>query len=253
MNFHHAIVRAPGKDFAQGITSAGLGPPDYDRMLAQHAAYVQALETLGLQVLRLDPLEGFPDAYFVEDVAVVTPELAVITRPGAPARRGEENTMQPVLAAHKETARIRPPGTLDGGDVLIVERQVFIGLSGRTNREGAKQLGSYLGEHGYTWTAVQVGAGLHLKSGVNYVGKNTLLASEEFAGMGVFDGYDKIVVEADEAYAANTLLINGRLIMPQGFARTRAQLARLGFEVIELDVSEARKMDGGLTCMSIRF
>lgn len=253
MTFRHAIVRTPGPDFAQGITTAGLGQPIYALMLAQHAAYVTALETLGLKVLTLDPLPGYPDAYFVEDVAVVTPELAVITRPGALARRGEEDAVQPVLARYMETARIQPPGTLDGGDVLLIDRHFFVGISGRTNREGADQLGRVLGAHGYTWTAVEVGAGLHLKSGVNYVGEGTLLVTGEFASRDVFGDYNKIVVEPAESYAANTLLVNNRLIAPQGFPHTHAQLTSLGFEIIELDVSEARKLDGGLTCMSLRF
>ena len=253
MTFRHAVARMPGEDFAQGITNAGLGEPNYALMLAQHAAYVRVLEVLGLQVLTLDPLPGYPDAYFVEDVAVVTPELAVITRPGAIARRGEQDSIQPVLAGYKETARIQSPGTLDGGDVLLIDRHLFVGISERTNRQGAAQLGRFLGAYGYTWTAVEVGAGLHLKSGVTYVGKNTLLVTGDFVDLNVFDGYDKIVVDAVESHAANTLLVNGRMVIPMGFPRTRAQLASLGLEIIELDVSEARKMDGGLTCMSLRF
>jgi len=135
-----AILRRPGDDFAAGITTSGLGAPDPALMLAQHAAYAATLRALGLAIDVLDPLPGFPDAYFVEDAAVIVPEVAVITRPGAPARREETEPIVPVLARHREIARLAAPATLDGGDVLVVDRDVFVGLSARTNVEGAAQL-----------------------------------------------------------------------------------------------------------------
>src|SRR5207302_3252874 len=135
-----AILRRPGADFAAGITTAGLGVPDHARMLVQHAAYATTLRALGLAVDVLEPLSGFPDAYFVEDVAVIVPELAVIARPGATSRRGETDAIVPVLASHREVVRLEQPATLDGGDVLVADRAVFVGLSARTNAEGAAQL-----------------------------------------------------------------------------------------------------------------
>lgn len=251
--FTHAIVRTPGPDFADGLTTSGLGRPDHARMLVQHQAYVNALRTLGLSVQVLEPLPHHPDAYFVEDAAVVTPELAVITRPGAPARRGEAPALAPVLAAHKPTAAIHAPGTLDGGDVLIVGKRVFIGITGRTNIEGATQLGRLLEPQGFCWTPIPVGEGLHLKTFVNTLGGDTLLLAEAFLGHEAFAPYERLVVDPEEGYAANVLWINGHLLIPKGFPRTRDLLASRDLPLVELDCSEPRKMDGGLTCMSVRF
>jgi dimethylargininase len=240
-----AILRRPGPDFAEGITTAGLGTPDYALMLAQHAAYADALRSLGLAVEVLAPLVGFPDAYFVEDVAVVVPELAVIARPGAPSRRGEEEGIDEVLAWHREIARIEAPATLDGGDVLVADRDVFVGLSGRTNREGAEQLARRLAPHGYRVTTVPVSTGLHLKSGVSWLGARTMLLTEQFARH--FHEYRCIV--AEEA-ACNTVLVNDTLLVPPGFS---GAVAQAGLRVVELEVSEPRKMDGGLSCLSLRL
>jgi dimethylargininase len=251
--YSRAIVRQPGENCALGITTAGLGAPDYELLLAQHAAYVQTLRALGLQVIALEAHPGYPDGYFVEDTAVVTPRVAVIARPGAEARRGEEEAIAPVLARYRPTVRIQAPGTVDGGDVLMVGNHVYVGISERTNEEGARQLERALVSYGHTWTPVPVGAGLHLKSGVNCVGENTLLLGEAFARRDEFRVHERIVVDADEAYAANTLWVNGCLIVPRGYPRTREKLGALGLEIVELDVSEMRKMDGGLTCLSLRF
>lgn len=251
--FTHAITRKPGENFAQGLTSANLGPPSYALILEQHAAYLERLRSLGLEVVVLEPEPDYPDGYFVEDAAIVTPRLAVITRPGAASRRGEEITIQPVLARYLPTVQIQAPGTVDGGDVLMVGSHFFVGLSERTNPEGAAQLGRSLEEHGYTWVALPVGAGLHLKSSVNSLGGDTLLITPELADYDEFADYDRIILDADEAYAANTLWVNDTLLTPKGFPKTRRKLEATGLEVIELDVSEVRKMDGGLTCMSLRF
>ncbi len=252
--FTRAIVRKPGKNFAQGLTTTtNDAPASYQKLVNQHAAYLNTLESLGLELILLDALPDHPDAYFVEDTAVVAADVAVVTNPGAPTRRGEEQTIAPVLARFRKVERIRSPGTVDGGDVLQVGRNFFIGVSERTNPAGADQLGRILSAYGYTWSTVAVGAGLHLKSSVNYVGQNTLLVAEDFAGHEQFRGYGKIVVDHREAYAANTLLINDHLLMPAGYPHTRKKLETLSLEIIELDTSEVRKMDGGLTCMSIRF
>ncbi|MEW5871738.1 MAG: arginine deiminase family protein [Chloroflexota bacterium] len=251
--FTQAITRTPGADFAQGLTTSSLGPPNYALMLHQHAAYVDVLRSLGLLVTILPALPGYPDAYFVEDPAIVVPEAAIITHPGAPSRRGEADAIMPALTPHRPVQRIQPPGTLDGGDVLIIGKRAFIGISERTNSQGAEQLGRILEQHGYTWTGVPVGAGLHLKSSVNYVGNNILLISQSFAGRSEFTDYRQIVLGPGEEYACNTLLINETLITPQGFPSVYQELAALDRRVIELDASEARKMDGGLTCMSLRF
>jgi dimethylargininase len=251
--FTHAIVRKPGDDFARGITTSNLGTPRYELIMKQHAAYIEALSSLRLEVIVLEALPNYPDAYFVEDTAVVTPDVVIITNPGNKDRQGEEDTIERALAAYRKTVRIHAPGTVDGGDVLQVDSHFFVGISERTNREGATQLGCIFEEYGYTWATVCVEAGLHLKSGVNYIGKNTLLITEQFKGRDEFKGYDTIIVNKTEEYAANTLLINNSLITPKGFPNTIKKLEATGLDIIELDVSEVRKMDGGLTCMSLRF
>ncbi len=252
-NFKYAIARRPGMNFAQGLTTANLGQSSFELMQKQHQAYVETLESLGLEIVVLDALPRYPDAHFVEDTALVTPHVGVITNPGAEARKGEADEIEPVLSMYRKTVRITSPGTVDGGDVLMVGNHFFIGVSERTNTLGANQLGHILEEDGNTWIAVPVGAGLHLKSSVNYVGSNTLLITEDFSDLPAFRNYDKIILDPEENYAGNTLLVNGILLMPSGFPKTRNKLETLGQDIIELDVSEARKMDGGLTCLSLRF
>jgi dimethylargininase len=253
LRFTRAIVRRPSPSFAEGLTTAGLGPPSYSRMLRQHEQYIRALSSSGLEVTVLDPLPQFPDAHFVEDVAVVLPELAVLARPGADSRLGEEAAMEPVLASLRPLERIEPPGTLDGGDVLVLENHCLIGVSDRTNEEGAAQLGRMLDARGWSWTALSVGTGLHLKSDVNSLGGQNLLVTREYADRPGLASYRRVTVPVGEEYAANSLWVNGRLLVPAGFPRTRRKLEESGPEVLTLEVSEAQKMDGGLTCMSLRF
>ena len=252
--FTQAIARKPGKNFARGLTTAvSATPPQYELLLNQHESYLETLISCGLEVTVLDPLPDHPDAYFVEDTAVVTADVAVITNPGAAPRKGEVKSIARVLSDFRKTERILAPGTLDGGDVLQVENHFFIGTSQRTNKDGAAQLGRILEQFGNTWVTIPVGDGLHFKSSVNYVGKNTLLVTPDFAENTELGGYDKIILDEAEAYAANTLLVNDRLLTPSGFPRARKQLEGLGLEIIELETSEMRKMDGGLTCLSLRF
>jgi len=252
--FSHAITRKPCENFARGLTTTVSSEPAvYELMLKQHTAYLEALSTAGLEVIVLDPQPDYPDAHFVEDTAVVTSDVAVITIPGADARQGEEESIIPVLAEFRKIERIKAPGTLDGGDVLQVGNHFFIGISERTNREGATQLGRILQSYGNTWTTVAVGAGLHFKSSVIFVGQNTLLVTSDFTAKETLKGYNQIVLDSAESYAANTLLVNEHLLIPTGYPGTRKLLGTLGLNMIELEVSEVRKMDGGLTCMSLRF
>lgn len=253
MRFSHAITRLPGKEMAAGITTSTLGAPDYKKALIQFDAYVDTLSDCGVSVTVLDPLEGCPDAHFVEDTAVVTPNIAVITNPGAASRRGEVTSVETALEPFRKTVRVRSPGTIDGGDVLMIGHRLFIGLSDRTNEQGAMQLGDAVAGFGFTWTPVSVAAGLHFKSSVNAVGNDTLLTTRAFADHPALAGFRRIVISPQEEYAGNTLLVNDHLIMPAGFPDTRKKLQALGRPVIELDTSEFRKMDGGLTCLSLRF
>lgn len=249
--FTRAVCRPPGPDLAAGLTTAELGLPDPDLALDQHAAYVKVLEDLGLAVEVLPVLEGHPDACFVEDTAVVVPGLAVVTRPGAPSRLGEEDSVAAVLPG--PLTRLTAPATLDGGDILVAERTCWIGLSARTNADGARQLGAALQPLGYECVTVEVGAGLHLKSGVNHLGGRRLLATPDLADHPAFVGWEVLVVAEEESYAANTLFVNGTLLTPAGFPRTRELIESCGLPVRELDTSEFRKVDGGLTCLSLRF
>ena len=251
--FKYAITRRPGKTFDRGITTSNLGVPDYELALKQHAAYIETLRSIGLDVIELDPLPDYPDAHFVEDTAVVTPEVAVITNPGAPSRRGEEKSIAEVLLQYRQIEYIQSPATVDGGDVLMMGNHFFIGISERTNPQGAEQLGRILEKYKKTWTSLQVGAGLHFKSSVNYIGRNSILVTPDFAYHKALNGYSKIIVDQKEEYSANTLWLNNHLLLPGGFPNTKTKLESLGLPIIELDVSEMQKMDGGLTCLSIRF
>ena len=251
--FTYAITRIPAETFDRGMTTANLGTPSYDRVMSQHRAYAETLKSIGLSIIALDPLTNYPDAHFVEDTAVVTPEVAIITNPGATSRQGEEKSVAGVLEQYRRIERIQAPGTLDGGDVLMIGNHFLIGISERTNQQGAEQLGRILSNHGKTHTTLTVGAGLHLKSSINYIGRNTVITTPDFEEHEALEGYDKITTDLNESYAANTLWINDHLLVPEGFPDTKAKLKALGLPIFELDVSEMRKMDGGLTCLSLRF
>lgn len=247
----HSIVRKPGKNFAGGITTSELGKPDPVKALEQHAAYCYALRMCGLELTVLEADERYPDGCFVEDTAVITNDIAVITRPGAVSRRGEELLIEKVISGFRKTVRIEPPGTLDGGDIMKVEDHFYIGLSGRTDRDGASQLAGILSEHGFTSSMVEVGEGLHLKSGISYIGRGNILVSPPFRGM--IPGCNEILLAEYESYSANSLYVNGNLLIASGFPLMKSRLESLGYSIIELEMSEFRKMDGGLTCLSLLF
>jgi dimethylargininase len=251
--FTHAIVRTPCEAFANGLTTANLGSASHELMLTQHAQYVQALHDANVEVEILPPVDEFPDAHFVEDVAVVVPELAVIARPGADSRRGETALIEQALAAHRKLHHIEAPGTLDGGDVLIVGKHVMVGLSERTNEAGAQQLGDAFATFGYHTTPIAIDESLHFKSDANWVDANTLIVTRTLAAHTALNDYTLIVVPDEERYAANCLRVNERLFMAKGFPRTERLIRSLDLEVIPLPISECRKMDGGLTCMSLRL
>lgn len=253
MECNTAIVREPGASFADGLTTASLGAPDYPTMLLQHEAYVSALKDIGLAVTSLPPLPGHPDAHFVEDVAVITPKQAIITRPGAPSRAGEVEPMVRELRKWRDLTRIKEPGTLEGGDVLIAGKRCLIGISKRTNQSGADQLASILSDEGFECRTLNVHDGLHLKSSINELDDDTLLITEAYADNPALEGFDCVVVPKGEEYAANTLVVNDTILMPAGFENTHAILRDSGLDVFELAMSESQKMDGGLSCLSLRF
>jgi dimethylargininase len=237
-----------------GLTTAHLGKPDYEKALRQHGRYVQALRDLGLEVVVLPPDGKFPDSTFVEDTALLTPRGAVITRPGAPSRRQETAAIRKTLTGYFENIRmIRAPGTVDAGDILQVESHYYIGLSERTSQSGAEQMIRILNEWDYSASTIPLKNMLHLKSGVAYLGNNLLAVAGELIGHPEFAHFEQIKIIAEESYAANCLFINGSILMPAGYSFTCAAFKKTGHSVIEIDTSEFRKIDGGLSCLSLRF
>ena len=257
MQFTRAIVRPPAATFAAGITSSGLGLPDLALALEQHEAYCRTLERLGLDLVRLAPDSDFPDSTFVEDAAIVTTHGAILTRPGAASRVGEVAALRPALGTwFPDLADITAPGTVDGGDVCEAGQHFFIGLSERTNPEGAAQLGDWLRRHRFTSTVIDLRAMprlLHLKTGLSWLGGRRLLATGEIAGHEALNGWDVVQVPEGEDYAANCILVNDALLVAEGFPATSALLGTLGYDVLPLAISEFRKMDGGLSCLSLRW
>lgn len=252
--FKHAIVRKPCQEIIHGLTSASQGKPDFEKALEQHQAYVDALQNCGLEVHVLEADPHFPDSVFVEDVALCTPDCAIVTNPGAPSRNGEKIQIKPVLEEYyKDVETIEPPGTLDAGDVMMVGKHFYIGISERTNKDGAGQLTGILEQHGMSASTVPLKDMLHLKSGLSYLEHKHLLISGEFLNHPAFAAFQLIVVDPDEAYAANSLWINSTVLVPAGFPLTLSKIKQAGYQAITLDVSEFRKLDGGLSCLSLRF
>jgi len=254
MEYTRAIVRIPGRSLVQGISTANLGKPDYDLALVQHAAYVQALEDCGLQVRVLEANEDYPDSTFVEDVALLTPHCAILLNPGAPSRKGEIAGMDQILAEYYQAVhRVENPGTVEGGDILRVGNHYYIGLTERTNQAGAQQVAAILESYGMSGSTVAVQDMLHLKSGVANLGSFLVITGQSLLKQEAFQDFSILEVDPDEAYAANCLALNGTVLLPAGFPKTLAALQAADFTVKTLEVSEFQKLDGGLSCLSLRF
>ena len=254
MRFTKAIVRLPCKKMTEGLSSASFGKPDHRLALHQHGKYVEALHTCGLDVRVLPADESYPDSTFVEDTALLTPEFALITFPGAPSRQGEINNMKKILYDYYSGIEmIHPPATLEAGDVMMVGDHYYIGLSERTNSEGAEQLISLLQDRGMSGSVVEFSDMLHLKSGISYLENNTILAIESFSRHPVFSSFNTIQVPDEESYAANSLWINDTVLVPEGYPETLKNIQDAGYNTIRLEMSEFRKLDGGLSCLSLRF
>jgi dimethylargininase len=253
----HAIVRPPSPNLAEGLSSVDLGIPDVDLARAQHARYCAALEQCGLEVIRLEEDADFPDSTFVEDAAVVVGDGVVLTRPGAPSRTGEVARIEPVL--RERFARIDAivaPGTLDGGDVCQADERFFIGVSERTNEHGARQLAALVARHGFSATLVdirRVPGILHLKSGMSWLGDGRMALIDTLIDRDEFRGCTLVRVPARERYAANCLRVNGHVLVAAAHPRFESAVRAFGYPVIALDMSEFRKMDGALSCLSLRY
>lgn len=254
--FSRAIVRLPSVNFSDGLTSRS-GAPLYAQALKQHAAYCAALEECGLKLVRLEADERYPDSTFVEDVAVITARGGLLARPGAPSRTGEVEGVKEALAKFYSTlGSIKEPGTLDGGDICEAGNHFFIGISQRTNENGAQQLAEWLASLDYTSGFVDirdVKGILHLKSGLAYLGENRLVVIEAISNREDFRGYDLIAVNRQEEYAANCVLVNERVLLAGGYPELEKSLSKLAYQTISLQMSEFQKMDGGLSCLSLRF
>lgn len=254
MRFTSAIVRPPAPTFVNGLTTSQLGKPDYVKALDQHAAYVNVLERCGLEVTILASTDRYPDSTFVEDTALVTSDFAVITRPGAPSRQGEVEAIEAELRKHFRTVKyVIAPGTVDAGDIMMVGSHFYIGLSSRTNLDGATQIIDVLKAHGRTGSTVPLENALHLKSVVSYIEHNNLVATTEMAGRPEFAELDTQIVPDDERYAANCLWVNDTVLVASGYPKLKTMIQSLEYTVIELDMSEFQKLDGGLSCLSLRF
>ena len=250
-------MRSPSANFSAGLTTVDLGIPNHNLALIQHASYCETLISCGLSVVTLPPDDNYPDSTFVEDTAIITKRGAIITRPGADTRRGEISSISTELSkSFDRMTRIEPPGTVDGGDVCEAGGHFFIGISDRTNQAGANQLSRLLWDLDYSSELVDIRGVkgiLHLKSGIAYLEGNKLVVIEALADRERFRGYEMIKVLPSEEYAANCVAVNGSVLIAAGFPVIEKQLRDRGFKTVGLEMSEFQKMEGGLSCLSLRF
>lgn len=263
MYFTQALVRPPSKIYAKGLTTADLGPPVLTVACRQHARYVAALRARGIAVTELAPDDRYPDSTFVEDCAILAADAVIWTRPGAPSRLGEVVALKEALCLDHpnllpaKSFEIVDPGTVDGGDVCQVEDLFLIGISERTNQAGADQLADILDVLGFKAEAVDVRGLpdlLHLKSGLTYLGGRKALAVDAIRHHSALRGLQVITPPAGEEYAANCIPLDERtLLLPRGYPLLARQLKEDGFDLVDVEMGEFRKMDGGPSCLSLRF
>jgi dimethylargininase len=233
------------------LTHLAREPIDFAKAVAQHDAYEAALVTMGCRIERLPETPELPDSVFVEDTAVVLDDLAIVTRPGAESRRPEVDTVVPLLRRWRPIRTIEAPGTLDGGDVLVTPGHVFVGLSSRTNEDGAKQLAAFATPHGFVTTCLRVTGCLHLKSAVTLAANDTLLLNPEWVDPAAFPDFRILSIDPAEPFAANVLRIDDRVLCATEHPRTRERLEGEGIRTLTVDADELAKAEGGLTCGSL--
>ena len=256
--FKNAIVRKPCRAMLDGITTGMFSDdkPIYEKALEQHAEYVKSIEQLGVNVTVLEPLDNYPDSCFVEDPAVVLKECAIITNSPRESRFGEKFEIEPTIKkfyVDEDIYYIQSPGTMEGGDVMQVDKHFYVGISDRTNEEGAKQFAAIVEKYGYTSSMVQVTEGLHLKDFVIYLENNNMLVSEKMDKVSDFQKYNRFIVPKEELYAINSLYMNGTILVPDGYPKTLEYIKSVGYPVIVVNTDEFKKIDGSLTCLSLRF
>ncbi|MEJ5224150.1 MAG: arginine deiminase-related protein [Anaerolineales bacterium] len=249
-----AITRAISPRFAEcELTHLERVPIDLSLAQAQHQAYEAALRRLGIQVISLPAEPDLPDSVFVEDAAIVLPECAIITRPGADSRRPETDSIARALAPYRALHTIQPPATLDGGDVLVLGKTIYVGISTRSKPEAVAQMRDFLRPYGYTVTSVPVHGCLHLKSAVTQVGPKTLLLNPNWVSPDHFPGWQVIEVHPDEPAAANAVLISDTIIYPRHYPKTQQRLQAAGIHIEVVDATEVAKAEGAVTCCSLLF
>lgn len=247
-----AITRKVSPRFNEcEITHIERTPIDVDTARAQHDEYVKTLSQLGCQVIELPEEPDLPDSVFVEDTAFILPEVAVITRPGADSRKPETESIARALSPHRPLVHVSAPASVDGGDVLVLGKTIYIGLSTRSNMEAVEQLNESLGRFGYTVVGLALTDCLHLKTAVTRVDDRTLLINKNWVDADHFNGFDLIEVDASEPFAANCLPVNGSIIYPTTFPRTRHKLEEKGFRVVNVNLEELAKAEGAVTCCSL--
>jgi dimethylargininase len=249
-----AITRAVSRALARcELTHLERREIDVDLARVQHAAYERALRAAGCDVRQLQEQPELADSVFVEDTAIVLDEVAVLTRPGAESRRGEIESMAAALAPWREVRRIEAPATLDGGDVLRLDRVLYVGASARSNAAGMAQLAQLVAPFNYRVQAVPLHGCLHLKSAVTQVAAQVLLCNPAWVDARHFPGYRLLAVDPAEPFAANAVWVGDRLLYSASFPRTADRLRQAGIEVRALDMSETEKAEGGVTCCSVIF
>jgi dimethylargininase len=247
-----AITRQVSPRFAEcELTHIERTPIDLNVARAQHLAYTDALRELGCEMIELPAEPDLPDSVFVEDTAFVLPEVAVITRPGADSRKPETESIIQALTPLIKLVHVQNPATVDGGDVLVLGKKLYVGLSTRSNPEALRQLNEMLCEYGYSVMGVALQDCLHLKSAVTRVDDQTLLINKKWVDPGCFEGFELIDVDPSEPHAANCLPVNGSIIFPAAFPRTCARLEEKGYQVVAVDISELAKAEGAVTCCSL--
>lgn len=254
--FTHAITRRPAASITRGLRAVDTGTPDLGLMQAHHDAYVAALRETGATVIELAPLDAYPDGVFVEDTALCLPQSAVIMRPGAPSRLGEAAEMAPHLRAlYAQVVQITGSDSfIEGGDILVTEKEILVGRSARTNAAGIAELSGLVAPWGHRLREVHTPPGvLHFKTDCSLLDADTILSTQRLSASGCFDGYRVIPVPEGEEAAANTIRFNDLILMPAGFPKTRDAIARAGFALREIGNSECAKLDGGMSCLSLRF
>lgn len=253
--FSRAITRRPAPTIAGGLRAEDIGNPDFDGMIAAHKAYVAALKSTGAEVIELGSIDAFPDAQFVEDTALCLPQGAILMRPGAPSRMGEVDQMAPTLRNCYETVlEIKGPGHVEGGDILVTGREILVGRSERTDAEGVAELAKVASNWGYKLREVFTPEGvLHFKTDCSLMDAETILSTRRLDASGCFEGYRVLHVADGEEAAANAIRFNSLVLMAAGFPRTAEMLDREGYQVVEIDNTDCAKLDGGMSCLSLRF